>query len=95
MRARIGLAPRRQGNIMMADTLCNWIRFAKRVDEFSEGAVLRLFKGDVVTALKFDADREVVAPLLSAPSRRTGMPGTQLTRYELHEFTVTPDQKMR
>ena len=78
----------------MAYALGDRIGIAQGVNELSERAVLRLFEGNIVAALELDTDGEVITSLATAPLRHTRVPGAHFTRYELHKFSVAPDQKM-
>lgn len=67
MRSRIGFSPARQCNLVMSDTIRDWIGISKRLHEPPEDLVLRVFERDVIAALELDTDRKVVASLSAMP----------------------------
>ena len=88
---------------MAGDSLWRQSRVAShqpphRVDE---GSVLRLGKGSVIIALKFDAHRKIVEPGSPYAQRRvppagaTGMPGTLVAGNKLQQAAVAPDKEVR
>ena len=67
MRSRVGLSSARKRYILMTNTLGYWIGLAKYLDESSQHPVLHFFERDVIAALQFDANREVVTTLATVP----------------------------
>jgi len=79
----------------VADTVCDRIGFAQRFQQPLQYKILLLFKRHVIAAFKLDSNRKIITALSAAPLRRSGVPGTIATGYELQELAIAPDQKMR
>lgn len=92
MRTGVHLATGR--DIGMADDIFDRIVVPQDSNEPRQHVVLPGFERPVVATLQFDADREVVAVFGAVPTRRTGMPGTQGARDELHDAAIPPDQEV-
>ena len=91
-RTGIRLAARR--DVGMANDVFDRIVLPQNADEPHQGRILRRIKRQLVTALEFDADREIVAAFDPIPTRGTGMPRAQAARHELHDPPIATNQEM-
>lgn len=91
--ARIGLATRRDFAVS-ADVL-DRITLRQDSDQIAQSLVLRGLKGYLVTTLKFDPNRKIVAAFTLAPRGNASVPRARITTDKLNEFAVTADQEMR
>lgn len=60
-----------------------------------EGIVLRRSIVNEIGPFELDPDRKIVAITPSLPRGRAGMPRPSRQGHELHQITLSPDQKMR
>src|ERR1700675_2556662 len=93
MRPWIGLAAR--GNVRVAGERLYRIASLERRHKCAERAVLRRFESSRVTALQFDADREIIAALAAEKTRRAGVPRALVAGHELLERAVAMDHEVR
>ena len=56
--------------------------------------VLGIGKGGLVAPFQLDADGKVVAPLAPAPLRHARVPSPPLTRHELDQLPIAPDEEV-
>ena len=91
-RPGIGLAPWR--DIGVPNDCINWIKCAQRLDQIDESKVLCILEGLLITALQFNANREIIAALTALPGRYSGVPGALLATNELDQCPVAGNQKV-
>lgn len=89
---RISLASGR--NVTVADNGLNRIMAPQVGEQAVEGQVLGILKRQFVTALKFDAERKVIAVLSPHPARDTCMPGAARAGNKLDQFAIAAHKKM-
>src|SRR5512147_852349 len=74
MRSRVGLAPRRRGNIGMADDFPDRIPAQEHGRQPGQRRILDVREELIVAAFDLDADGEVIAAPAAVPFGLSGMP---------------------
>ena len=72
-----------------------WIGCSQRRQYGIQRRILVGLVRDIISPLKFNPNREVIATLATFERRSAGMPSAPIKRYELGQMAVAPNDQMR